>query len=127
MTGFNMSRTDLEKKEIRKIDNKKDKRNKEIRYRVRNFIISAAVIFSIMILIVSQKNNFVNDAEAHADIEKYYTSIEIMPGDTLWGIAERYSESYCSIKDYIAEVKSANNLNSDDITAGGYLVIPVYR
>ncbi len=118
MRGFNMSRTDLDKKEIR---------NKEIRCKVRNFIISVTVILSIVVLIISQKNNFVNDAEAHADIEKYYTSIEIMPGDTLWDIAERYSVSYCSINDYIAEVKSANNLTSDDITAGGYLVVPVYR
>lgn len=118
-----MSRADLVRKEQRN----KDKRNKEIRSKVRNLIISVTVILSIVVLLGSQKNNYVNEAEAHADIEKCYTSIEIMPGDTLWGIAERYSESYCSINDYISEVKSANNLTSDDITAGGYLVIPVYR
>ena len=58
---------------------------------------------------------------------KYYTSIEIMKGDTLWSIASEYMTSeYDSIQDYIDEVKDLNNLGADDIHIGQYLMIPYY-
>lgn len=58
---------------------------------------------------------------------KYYTSIEIKPGDTLWEIASNYiSEEYSSINDYISEVKSINSMASDDIKEGHFLTVPYY-
>jgi LysM repeat protein len=58
---------------------------------------------------------------------KYYKSIEIQSGDTLWSIADTYiSEEYDSVDSYIAEVKAMNSLASNDITSGHYLVIPYY-
>lgn len=58
---------------------------------------------------------------------KYYKSIVIEKGDTLWTIADQYiSEEYSSKPDYIDEVKHMNNLVSDEIHAGNYLVIPYY-
>ena len=58
---------------------------------------------------------------------KYYTSIEIEQGDTLWSIASEYiSAEYDSIQDYIEEVKELNQLGPDDIHAGQYLMIPYY-
>lgn len=58
---------------------------------------------------------------------KYYTSIEIHQGDTLWSIACDYmGTEYDSIQDYIDEVKELNQLGPDDIHAGQYLMIPYY-
>lgn len=58
---------------------------------------------------------------------KYYTSIEIEQGDSLWTIAcEHMSHEYASVQDYIDEVKVLNNLKSDDIHSGQYLTIPYY-
>ena len=58
---------------------------------------------------------------------KYYTSIEIEQGDTLWSIATEYMGSeYDSIQDYIEEVKELNQLGPDDIHTGQYLMIPYY-
>ena len=53
-----------------------------------------------------------------------YRSIEIQPGDTLWDIAEstRTSE-YDSVQEYVQVLKEMNNLDSDDIQAGQYLMI----
>ena len=53
--------------------------------------------------------------------QKYYVSITIEPGDTLWSIAEDKN-----IKEYINEVRSINSLTSTDITAGRHIVIPRY-
>ena len=58
---------------------------------------------------------------------KYYTSIQVESGDTLWEIAEEYrTEEYEDINSYIEEVKEINHLTSSHITDGMYLCIPYY-
>lgn len=60
-------------------------------------------------------------------VYKYYTSIQVNSGDTLWEIAERYrTEEYKDIPSYIEEVKEINHLTSSHITDGMYLCIPYY-
>lgn len=55
---------------------------------------------------------------------KYYKSIEIQKGDTLWDIAEAYiTEDYQSVAEYVADLKEMNSLKSDSIEAGQYLMI----
>ena len=58
---------------------------------------------------------------------KYFMSIEIEKGDSLWSIAEEYmTEEYTSIYSYIDEVKEINGLKKDNIYEGCYLVVPFY-
>ena len=58
---------------------------------------------------------------------KYYKSIEITDGDTLWSIAkENMSEEYDSVYAYIEEVMEMNNLESDQIHSGQYLTVAYY-
>ena len=58
---------------------------------------------------------------------KYYTSITIQEGDSLWSIAEEYkTEHYDSTQDYIDELVVLNNLSSETIHAGQYLMIIYY-
>ena len=55
---------------------------------------------------------------------KYYKSITIDKGDTLWGIAETYmTDDYDSIEEYVHALKEMNHLQSDDIQAGEKLMI----
>lgn len=59
--------------------------------------------------------------------KKYYKSIQLEAGDTLWAIANEYrGDHYDSIYDYIDEVIEMNGLKSDEIHAGQYLTIPYY-
>lgn len=72
-----------------------------------------------------------HSADAHEDKcpgkQIYYTSIEVTSGDTLWDIAEEYSDmAYGSVYDYIREVKTINGLTSNNIQDGQYLTIPYY-
>ena len=48
---------------------------------------------------------------------KYYRSIEIIDGDTLWSIANKYNVS-------INSIRMINNLNSDILSIGQTLIIP---
>ena len=58
---------------------------------------------------------------------KYYKSIQIHSGDTLWNIAEEYiTEDYESFNAYITEVKKINKLSSDQIQDSQYLTVPYY-
>lgn len=60
---------------------------------------------------------------------KYYTSVTVEHGETLWNIADEYID-YTRYKDksaYIAEVQSINHLDGDsEIKAGQSLIMPYY-
>lgn len=57
---------------------------------------------------------------------KYYKSVIIEPGDTLWSIAERYMDDseYYDTRDYIKELRTINNLATDNIKCGNHLIVP---
>lgn len=64
---------------------------------------------------------------ATASYHKYYTSIEIQEGDSLWTIAEQYREhSGITTRDYVKELKCINRLGEDTIHAGNYLTVFYY-
>ena len=55
------------------------------------------------------------------------TSVQIEEGDSLWSIAkEYYTEEFSSVSNYILEIKRMNNLSSDVLYAGNYLLIPQF-
>ena len=60
--------------------------------------------------------------------EKYYTSIHLEEGDTLWSIAQTYySDSEESIEEYVRELRQINSLSDNHIDAGHYLTIRYYK
>lgn len=58
---------------------------------------------------------------------KYYKSVKVVSGDTLWDLAQVYmDDDYDCVQDYIDEVKAINGLSEDDIHEGKYLTVPYY-
>ncbi len=53
-----------------------------------------------------------------------YESIRIAGGDSLWSIAQQY-HGIEEAADFVEELKVLNNLSSDRIQAGSYLLVPV--
>lgn len=59
---------------------------------------------------------------------KYYTTIEIQYGDTLWSIAEQYKSSRdMSTEAYMRALMEMNHLKEDRIIAGERLLIYYYK
>lgn len=58
---------------------------------------------------------------------KYYTSIRVEAGDTLWSIADQYlCEQIGSHEEYIREVMKMNGMKSSDIRTGETLTVFYY-
>lgn len=92
----------------------------------RYFIIFfLAVVLTILGVILG--SNLLASSQSKASNEmntyKYYTSIEVQKGDTLWTIAQQYADDDADYASYIEEVKEMNQLTSDTIHAGEYLTV----
>ena len=122
MSRFAGYRTERELRSYRR----KVKRQREIR---RNILLAVAATLVLMIFVFSY-HTLISAASTNTDnvSYKYFTSIQVEAGDTLWSIAEEYADEdhYASNKEYINEVKMMNKLRNDEIVSGQYLVIPYY-
>lgn len=94
----------------------------------KNIIVSLSILF-ITVFIISISSTMITDAKEGSSAPgkyKYYTSILIEEGDSLWSIAEKYAYDGVSTVDYINELKRINSLSSENINAGCYLLISYY-
>ena len=86
----------------------------------------AGVIAACLLCLIGVSNY----AQVHADRAKepvnfrYYTSIPVEKGDSLWSIARDYrEEGFSSVEEYVEFLKEVNQLKSDLIYEGGYLIV----
>lgn len=85
------------------------------------------VIVAFGILLGSSMNTLASSDKDIASYNKYYVSIQVESGDTLWTIADEYVDGFNIEKaDYIEEVCEINEISKDDIHAGDYIVVPYY-
>lgn len=107
------------------------KRRREV-YREKFILLFAAVFLAFCCcLAVGIKGVRFVQAQDHtksaAPIYTYYKSIEVQSGDTLWDLAQTYTEdTQISISDYIKELKTVNGLVNDSIHEGQYLTVIYY-
>lgn len=110
----------------RRIRNNKIRRQRERRKNILLFVLT----FSLALSLSVSAGSFLSNAKEHnAQTEyKYYASIPVSEGDTLWSIAKTHmGDHYDTVEDYIKELRQINSLNGDDsIKTGMYLVVPYY-
>lgn len=104
----------------------RQKRQQQVKRNIITLIVSAFIVITISILLASFSTE-ANDME-HQPSYKYFKSIEIAKGDTLWSIANDNIdyEHYKNTFEYVNEVKQMNSLTSDKIVAGSYIIVPYY-
>ncbi|MBE5883370.1 MAG: LysM peptidoglycan-binding domain-containing protein [Lachnospiraceae bacterium] len=103
------------------------RRQREIRRRCMMIVMTFCLIVVCAISYHSIQSNASTNSE---DVNfKYYTSITVKYGESLWDIADEYIdyEEYKNKNEYIAEVQSINHLeDTDDIRYGQILIIPYF-
>ncbi|MBO4373493.1 MAG: LysM peptidoglycan-binding domain-containing protein [Lachnospiraceae bacterium] len=103
------------------------RRQRAIRRRVFMF----AAVFAVITLIVTASistRSFADEKTPAGGRSKYYRSIEIKKGDTLYSIAASYiSSEYSGTGEYIDEVVRLNSLDDiNSIHAGDHLIVPYF-
>lgn len=89
--------------------------------------IIAALLVSIWILLGTSMSTFASSKVDISSYNKYYTSLKIKSGDTLWDIAQQQVGNFdVSNAEYIDEICRINGISKNEIHAGDYIVIPCY-
>lgn len=84
--------------------------------------ILGCIFFSIFIINASAKE------PQEPKMVSYYSYIEVQPGDTLWSIAEIYTDGTdITVDDYVRRLKQMNHMGEDTIHVGHYLTIMYQR
>ena len=95
--------------------------------------LQAAVIFELLARKVSEEQMVTGITEKEPDLKRLQSLpgmviYAVQPKDSLWSIAkENMNPGFDDIYDYIHEVRRCNQLSTDQITAGNYLMIPYYE
>ena len=110
----------------------KKKRQRELREKRPFFITGAVLIISLLsgCFFLYFGDRVVKAQESANDIQ--YKVVEIKNGDSLWSIAKENMDNtndsgFINIYQYIHEIKRCNNMKSNQINAGCYLMVPYYN
>lgn len=112
----------------RRIRNNRSRRRRQLKRQIMLLFTTILLIagFSVFGFGMKAKAQSTSDA---ADISyKYYKSVMIESGDTIWDYAKLYANEdyYDSYDSYINEVVQINSLVGDDIQSGQYIILPYY-
>lgn len=110
----------------------KKKRQRELREKRPFFITGAVLIISLLsVCFFLYFGDRVVKAQESANYIQYKV-VEIKNGDSLWSIAKENMDNtndsgFINIYQYIHEIKRCNNMKSNQINAGCYLMVPYYN
>lgn len=112
----------------RRIRNNKLRRNRQLRRHALIIICTFFMITFLSVFCFGTKAKAQSSDEAAQIKYKYYKSVLVESGDTLWAYAEEYADNdyYDSYDKYINEVIHINHLEDGDITSGKSIILPYY-
>ena len=85
--------------------------SKQMKANIKAIVIIVALVATIFTMGYAVGADSTRKAEYEANKQEIiYT---VAPGDTLWGIAERYKPSWVDTREYIYEIEKLNGINSN--------------
>ena len=98
------------------------------RERRRKCLTLAVAVFATFCMILVCAVSYNSISSNANDGFKYYTSVIVEAGESLWDIAGDYIDGHYDSRDsYIAEVRSINHLDENGtVMAGQTLIVPYY-
>lgn len=108
----------------RRIRNNKIRRRRERRKNILLTVLTLCLVISLSFM----ADGFLSNAETDSSqVEfKYYKSIMVEQGDTLWSIVNDYIGTDVDTEAFVNEIRQLNGIHGDMITTGSYLVVPYY-
>ena len=85
-------------------------------------VLAAAIIFTGVLAVGASSPR----RSESGNMVRYFETITVKPGDSLWSIAETYRGDDYSLQGYIRELREMNDISGDTIYAGQRLLI-TYR
>ncbi len=101
-----------------------NRRRRQMIFR-RTATIAAIIISTITLIGTSRIISHAEESDA-PHYYKYYTSVTVMPGDTLPSIAAAYGDNYDSVEAHISEIMFSNHLTDEVVYPGTSLIVPYY-
>lgn len=97
---------------------------------MRKTLSSKLIIFSLVIIFIivfwGGKHIFASSGNKKP-YNKYYTSVRVEDGDTIWTIADKYIEGFAVDKrDYVEEICKLNKLSDGKVQSGNYIIVSYY-
>lgn len=111
----------------RRIRNNKKKRCRQLKRHLMITVITSLLTIGISGAFFSIGSR-AQAAGDHNISYKYYKSVTVASGETLWNYADQYADSefYDSHDDYIKEVMNINHMKKDTIIYGQHIILPYY-
>lgn len=102
------------------------RRAQKVQMEKRLIVVISIIVVSLGILLGSSISAFAS-AREKAPLHKYYTSVQLRQGDSLWKLAGEYASTDQSEQEFIDEVCEVNGISeSNTLHSGQYLVVPYY-
>jgi LysM domain. len=90
-----------------------------------------ASMIGVIVLTVFTLTMSAGKINAESDLSnntyKYFTTVYVESGDSLWSIASKYATAeYHDLDMYIEEVKAINGIKAIQLEHGSYICVPYY-
>ena len=95
------------------------------RYRIASKFRFTAFMSIVVLLLGITLGSLMGYNDASGDSTQEYVKVVVSNGDTLWSIAQRYSNNSKDIRSLIYEISELNGIDSSRIYAGQELSIPI--
>lgn len=94
---------------------------------MKRFYVMLMVVLFVMGVVFGISLDNVLAKDSRPVPQRYYKSIQIEEGDSLWSLAEEYRDSQMPAAEYVEELRSMNGLTSDTIHWGQYLTVLYFQ
>ena len=103
------------------------KKRRQLAKRRMILLLTALFVITVGSIVCGSIFSSAKDPATDIPQHKYYKSITIEHGDSLWSIAQEYStDAYEDTQEYIDELIQLNGLTSKTIHEGQHLVVAYY-
>lgn len=84
--------------------------------------------YAITLIILSCSLSIILSVQHHSNEADDYLKVTITEGDSLWEIAEQFSDQHSlSNKEFVTWIKKHNEIDEDQIFPGEEIIIPVSK